>query len=337
MNTITGTFLRRSQATLARTGIRAASSIVAKPTGAADTEEFAIKFFSSDKQVSPWHDIALEAEKSGQFNFLCEIPKMTKAKMEVNTKAENNPIVQDIKKVSSSCVWCMTCCAPSNGLLFSPLYMNKIRYPPYLPIRVNSVTITVQFSGITDAYPRPGKTLTLRAVMKWATPSETTTLLTWLKSERAPSLQALSHPSSLWEFSRCSTTVPSLFLIVYIPVTTADPPTHTPSLSLPVHPPAIVRRPGELDWKVIAINAADPLADQINNIDDVDKMYPGTVSGIREWFRWYKTPDNKPINAFGYGEKALGKDFALKVIEETHHHYNDLINGKAKPGKLWIK
>jgi inorganic pyrophosphatase len=112
---------------------------------------------------------------------------------------------------------------------------------------------------------------------------------------------------------------------------------HTLSLSLPSHLPTIVRRPGELDWKLIAVNAEDPLADQINNIDDVDKMYPGTVSGIREWFRWYKTPDNKPINAFGYGEKALGKDFALKVIEETHHHYNDLIKGKAKPGKLWIK
>ena len=94
---------------------------------------------------------------------------------------------------------------------------------------------------------------------------------------------------------------------------------------------------GELDWKLIAINASDPLADQVNDIDDVDKMYPGTVAGIREWFRWYKTPDNKPINAFGYGEEALGKDFALKVIEETHHHYNDLIGGKADPGKLWIK
>merc|ERR1719502_1203811 len=47
---------------------------------------------------------------------------------------------------------------------------------------------------------------------------------------------------------------------------------------------------GELDWKVIAINAADEHFDAINDVDDIEKYYPGTVSGIREWFRWYKTP-----------------------------------------------
>ena len=32
------------------------------------------------------------------------------------------------------------------------------------------------------------------------------------------------------------------------------------------------------------------------------------VSGIREWFRWYKTPDGKPINGFGHDEKLLNAD-----------------------------
>ena len=41
-------------------------------------------------------------------------------------------------------------------------------------------------------------------------------------------------------------------------------------------------------------------------------------TGIREWFRWYKTPDDKPLNAFGFDEKALNKKMALEVIEETH-------------------
>jgi len=45
----------------------------------------------------------------------------------------------------------------------------------------------------------------------------------------------------------------------------------------------------------------------------VEKKLPGVVSGIREWFRWYKTPDDKPVNAFGFGEKALPKADALKV------------------------
>lgn len=65
--------------------------------------------------------------------------------------------------------------------------------------------------------------------------------------------------------------------------------------------------------QIIAINAADPLANELNDIADVEKKLPGVVSGIREWFRWYKTPDDKPVNEFGFGEKALPKADALKV------------------------
>lgn len=65
--------------------------------------------------------------------------------------------------------------------------------------------------------------------------------------------------------------------------------------------------------QVIAIAASDPLAKELNDINDVETKLPGVISGIREWFRWYKTPDGKPINAFGFGEKALNKAETLKV------------------------
>lgn len=51
----------------------------------------------------------------------------------------------------------------------------------------------------------------------------------------------------------------------------------------------------------------DPLAKDLNDISDVEKILPGYVSGIREWFRWYKTPDDKPLNNFGFAERALDK------------------------------
>jgi hypothetical protein len=47
--------------------------------------------------VSAWHDIPLESA-CGNLNMITEIPKMTKAKMEIDTKAALNPIVQDTKK-----------------------------------------------------------------------------------------------------------------------------------------------------------------------------------------------------------------------------------------------
>merc|ERR1719428_1395211 len=94
---------------------------------------------------------------------------------------------------------------------------------------------------------------------------------------------------------------------------------------------------GELDWKVIAIRTEDQLAKDLNDIEDVEKKCPGVISGIREWFRWYKTPDGKPLNAFGYDEKALNKAQALEVIAETHEAWKDLKAGKIEKKKLWIK
>jgi len=94
---------------------------------------------------------------------------------------------------------------------------------------------------------------------------------------------------------------------------------------------------GELDWKVIAISTKDPLAKELNDIKDVDAKCPGVISGIREWFRWYKTPDGKPLNAFGFEEAALDKTHTLEVIEETHDAWKKLRDGSTAPGKLWVK
>ncbi|CAA0806747.1 Soluble inorganic pyrophosphatase 6-chloroplastic [Striga hermonthica] len=55
---------------------------------------------------------------------------------------------------------------------------------------------------------------------------------------------------------------------------------------------------GELDWKIIAISLDDPRASLVNDVDDVDKHFPGTLTAIRDWFRDYKIPDGKPANNF---------------------------------------
>ena len=92
---------------------------------------------------------------------------------------------------------------------------------------------------------------------------------------------------------------------------------------------------GELDWKVIAIATDDPLAGELNDIGDVEAKCTGVISGVREWFRWYKTPDDKPINAFGFGEECLGKAKALEAIAETNAAWKGLRDGSIDAGKLW--
>ena len=84
---------------------------------------------------------------------------------------------------------------------------------------------------------------------------------------------------------------------------------------------------GEVDWKVIAIRADDPKAAEVNDVEDVERVFPGELEKVLHWFRDYKMPDGKPANIFGYDNKCLNKEFALGVIEETHGFYNKLRSG----------
>lgn len=42
---------------------------------------------------------------------------------------------------------------------------------------------------------------------------------------------------------------------------------------------------GETDWKVIVIDKEDRWAPELNDVEDVERLLPGVVSAIREWFR----------------------------------------------------
>eukprot|EP00931_Biecheleriopsis_adriatica_P098266 TRINITY_DN72190_c0_g1_i1.p1 TRINITY_DN72190_c0_g1~~TRINITY_DN72190_c0_g1_i1.p1 ORF type:complete len:310 (-),score=62.66 TRINITY_DN72190_c0_g1_i1:35-904(-) len=93
---------------------------------------------------------------------------------------------------------------------------------------------------------------------------------------------------------------------------------------------------GELDWKILAIGTDEPLAAELNDIADVQDKLPGVISGIREWFRWYKTPDGKPLNSFGFDEKPIDLKSALEVIEETHGYWKRLRSAETDDHGLWV-
>mmetsp|Transcript_12696 Transcript_12696/g.32417 ORF Transcript_12696/g.32417 Transcript_12696/m.32417 type:complete len:463 (-) Transcript_12696:554-1942(-) len=87
---------------------------------------------------------------------------------------------------------------------------------------------------------------------------------------------------------------------------------------------------GETDWKVICINVDDPLASQLNDIGDVERVLPGYIGVMREWLRNYKVVDGKPQNQFGMEERALNRDYTMQVIEETHAFWQKLTASGAK-------
>ncbi|CAM9388512.1 unnamed protein product [Heterosigma akashiwo] len=90
---------------------------------------------------------------------------------------------------------------------------------------------------------------------------------------------------------------------------------------------------GEADWKLICIDEEDRWAPELNDIDDVERLLPGVVDNVREWFRTYKIPDGKPPNVFGLEERCMNRAYAMKVIQECHVAWRDLCAGKSEVGR----
>lgn len=88
---------------------------------------------------------------------------------------------------------------------------------------------------------------------------------------------------------------------------------------------------GETDWKVIVIDVKDPHASKVNDIEDVEKHFPGLLRATNEWFRIYKIPDGKPENKFAFTGEAKNKKYAEEAIQECSEAWEKLISGKSEP------
>ena len=99
---------------------------------------------------------------------------------------------------------------------------------------------------------------------------------------------------------------------------------------------------GELDWKLIAVNTHDPLVTVhgVKDLQDLSRVLPHHVDGIREWFRWYKRPDGKSLNEYALQGRAVDREGALEVVRETHSQWKRLLQdgGRVTDTKqLWVK
>lgn len=91
---------------------------------------------------------------------------------------------------------------------------------------------------------------------------------------------------------------------------------------------------GETDWKILAIDVTDPLADQLNDVEDIEKLMPGFLKATNEWFRIYKIPTGKPENQFAFNGEAKNREFAHKVIQQTHEQWQALVGKTTDSGGL---
>ncbi|KAF3550311.1 hypothetical protein DY000_02000406 [Brassica cretica] len=208
--------------------------------------------------VSPWHDIPLTLG-DGVYNFIVEIPKESKAKMEVATDEDFTPIKQDTKK-------------------------GKLRYYPY---------------NINWNYGLLPQT--------WEDPSQANAEVEGAFGD--------NDPVDVVEIGETQRKIGEVLKIK------------------PLAALAMIDE-GELDWKIVAISLDDPKAHLVNDVDDVEKHFPGTLTAIRDWFRDYKIPDGKSANRFGLGDKPANKEYALKIIHETNESWAKLVKRSVDPGDL---
>jgi len=88
---------------------------------------------------------------------------------------------------------------------------------------------------------------------------------------------------------------------------------------------------GETDWKIVAIDVNDPKASQLHDSSDIEKVFPGKMAEIFTFLRDYKIPDGKPANVFAFDGALKNQKFALQIVEENHHEWNNLMkSGHSK-------
>ena len=82
---------------------------------------------------------------------------------------------------------------------------------------------------------------------------------------------------------------------------------------------------GQTDWKVISIDVTDPIAREMEDIDDVKRLRPEILTLIGGWLKTYKVPDGQP-NKLPFDGEAQDRKFAEKIIQETHMFWKNLVN-----------
>ncbi|KAM0687013.1 inorganic pyrophosphatase [Conglomerata obtusa] len=83
---------------------------------------------------------------------------------------------------------------------------------------------------------------------------------------------------------------------------------------------------GECDWKIVVIDVKDSKSNLVNNIEDVEREFPGLLMKTKEWFRDYKIPAGNKKNIFALNERFIDWEEAMNVIVKGHESWKKLFN-----------
>ncbi|PRP84432.1 inorganic pyrophosphatase [Planoprotostelium fungivorum] len=236
--------------------LRHSSTISAKEVGQSGTPEYRVFFARGDTPISPLHDIPLRI--GSLYNMVVEIPRGTRAKLEISKEEKLNPIKQDVKK-------------------------GKLRY------------VAWNYPFNYGALPQT-----------WEDPSHV---------HPATKAKGDDDPVDVVDLSEATGSTGEVKTVKVLGT-------------------YAMIDDGETDWKMIVIGASDPKASVIHGLEDVEKHLPGKLQEVFTFLRDYKTPDGKPQNEFAFEGQPQDKDFAERIIQETHEDWKKLASDTTF-SKIW--
>ena len=92
---------------------------------------------------------------------------------------------------------------------------------------------------------------------------------------------------------------------------------------------------GELDHKILVIDASDPMASQLHSAADLPRVMPGVLEKLVEWLKLYKTTDGKGANVLA-SDTPTSAAKANQVIAECHDSWRALKARGAGDTGFWL-
>ena len=221
-------------------------------------------------------------------NFVCEIPMGVTAKLEVQKKLPNNPIMQDTKKGALRC-------APPPRHSHRPPPTK--RWPQEVLARLPALPLSRARSGACAGadytYGSPFFNYGMLP-QTWEDPAKKGFNGTLGDNDPLDVMEIGSRPFKMGEM-RPVKILGDLELIDQ----------------------------GELDHKIIVIDAADPMAAKLSSASDLKTVMPGVLEKLIEWLKMYKTTDGKAINVLASDTPKTAAE-AAAVVSECHASWTAL-------------
>ncbi|KXJ89048.1 inorganic pyrophosphatase [Microdochium bolleyi] len=89
----------------------------------------------------------------------------------------------------------------------------------------------------------------------------------------------------------------------------------------------------ETDWKILAIDVNDTLAELVNSIEDLEKYRPNIAKTFYDWFTYYKVARGDSLIPI-VGEAYQSAAFIEDVVAKGHKYWAELVAGQVKPGEI---